>query len=204
MAHQSKSNGKPAQSIRDLIPGFIALFVIAAIGAGTITWLVSQIGPGITSFFASLTLLDSATVVALITGMVTIVTYVTGGIVSAVMKRDEYIRKHREKPYTSLISMYYDFQIRNMEKKPFTQEELLKVMNDFTKELALWGSTKTIQIWGKWRASLAQNRLNPTDVLFGMENVIMQMRKDMGVGKRGLRKGDLLRLTINDIDEHLS
>lgn len=62
------------------------------------------------------------------------------------MKRNEYLHMHREKPYMQLISMFYDFQSQTKTGKEFTQEELINLFNQFTKELTLWGSSKAIYL----------------------------------------------------------
>lgn len=117
------------------------------------------------------------------------------------MKRNEYLRMHSEKPYMQLISMFYDFQSQTKTGKEFTQEELINLFNQFTKELTLWGSSKAIKAWGNWRVASSRELNDPNDLLFGMEKVLMQLRKDMGL-KREIAEGDLLRLTVNDIDDY--
>ena len=117
------------------------------------------------------------------------------------MKRNEYLRMHSEKPYMQLISMFYDFQSQTKTGKEFTQEELINLFNQFTKELTLWGSSKAIKAWGNWRVASSRELSDPNDLLFRMEKVLMQLRKDMGL-KRGIAEGDLLRLTVNDIDDY--
>ena len=164
--------------------------------------LVYVIGPMMLGFFSSLSTLDSAIIVALITATVSIISYVSGSIVNSVMRRNEYFRSHREKPYMSLISLFYDFQSQTMTKHEFTQEELANKYYEFTKELTLWGSSKSIKAWGNWRTESAKHNLNPQELLFEMEKVLIQLRKDMGL-KRGFKEGALLRLTINDIDDYL-
>ena len=43
---------------------------------------------------------------------------------------------------------------------------------------------------------------DPEKLLFTMERIMMQLRADMG--KKGrLKKGDLLKLFINDLDDYL-
>lgn len=160
------------------------------------------IGPMMMEFFSSLSTLDSAIIVALITATVSIISYVSGSIVNSIMKRNEYFRHHREKPYMSLISLFYDFQSQAKTNHSFTQEELAQKYYEFTKELTLWGSSKAIKAWGNWRTESARNNLDPKELLFEMEKVLIQLRKDMGL-KHGIKEGDLLRLSINDIDEYI-
>lgn len=185
-----------------IIRGLLVLVFIVFIVVGGVALLIDLAGPGVAAFFTSLSTLDSAIVVALITAMVSIVSFVSGNIVSNVMKRNEYLRKHREEPYMQLISMFYDFQSQTKTGKKFTQEELLNLFNQFTKELTLWGSSKAIKAWGNWRVASSRGLNDPRELLFGMEKVLIQLRKDMGL-KRGIAEGDLLRLTVNDIDDYL-
>lgn len=185
-----------------IIRGLLVLVFIVFIVVGGVALLIDLAGPGVAAFFTSLSTLDSAIVVALITATVSIVSLVSGNIVSNVMKRNEYLRKHREEPYMQLISMFYDFQSQTKTGKEFTQEELFDFFNQFTKELTLWGSSKAIKAWGNWRVASSRGLNDPRELLFGMERVLIQLRKDMGL-KRGIAEGDLLRLTVNDIDDYL-
>lgn len=75
------------------------------------------------------------------------VTYVAGNVANNIMKRNEYLRMHRERPYMQLISMFYDFQTQTKTGKKFTQEVLIDLFNQFTKELTLWGSSEAIKAW---------------------------------------------------------
>lgn len=180
----------------------LGLFVLTALVA-VLMYLFAQIlWPMMMGFFQSLSTLDSAIIVALITATVSIVSYVSGSIINSFMKRNEYYRSHREKPYMSLMSLYYDLQLQTKSKREFTQEELAHQYYEFTKELTLWGSSKAIKAWGNWRAESFKNNLDSQQLLFGMERVLIQLRKDMGL-KRGIKEGDLLRLSINDIDDYL-
>lgn len=73
----------------------IAIVVLCIFGIWAV---VTNAGPAVFSFFASLSTLDSAVIVALITASVSIVTYVFGGIANNRMKHKEYLRSHREEP----------------------------------------------------------------------------------------------------------
>jgi hypothetical protein len=185
-----------------IIKGLLVLLVTVLIVVGGIAALISFAGPGVAAFFSSLSSLDSAIVVSLITATISIVTYVFGNVAGNIMKRNEYLRMHREKPYMQLISMFYDLQTQKKMGKKFTQEELVNLLNQFTKELTLWGSSKAIKVWGNWRIASSRGLDDPKDLLFGMEKDLIQLRKDMGL-KRGIAEGDLLRLTVNDIDDYI-
>ena len=196
-------NGKTKSTqAREIIKGLFVLAIVVFIFMCGVAALINLAGPGVAVFFSSLSTLDSAIVVALITAMVSIVTYVSGNVASNVMRRNEYLRMHREEPYMQLISMFYDFQAQTITGKEFTQKELVDLFNQFTKELTLWGSSKAIKAWGNWRVASSRGINDPKDLLFGMERVLIQLRKDMGL-KWGIAEGDLLRLIVNDIDDYI-
>lgn len=55
---------------------------------------------------------------------------------------------------------------------------------------------------GKMASSGRRRGSEPEQTLFGMEEVMIQLRRDMGM-RRGVKRGDLLRLFINNIDEFI-
>ncbi len=182
--------------------GWVYLLILLAAAGLLIYFLLVKVGPALSSFFASLSGLDSAVIVALITGAVSTISVVGASVTSSVMKKNEYLREHREEPYMRLISLIYDFQAAAGKGEELSQDELLSIVTQFNKELTLWGSSKAIKAWGNWRTATSREAVNPSLILFEMEKVMIQLRKDMGM-RRGLRKGDLLRLTVNDIDSVL-
>lgn len=198
----SQTQDKKVVSWRELFKGLCVLIVLGAIVVAFVACFIIFAGPGIVSFFSTFSTLDTGVIVALIAGAVSIITLVGGGILNIKMKRDEYLYKRREIPYMQLISMFYDFQSRTISGEEFSQEELRNIYTQVTKDLTLWGSSKAIKTWGKWRVSAGKKGVDPKGLLFGMEAVMIQLRKDMGL-KRGIKKGDLLRLTVNDIDDYV-
>lgn len=95
------------------------------------------------------------------------------------------------------------------EKKPFserykeiiyTEQNMIHDITGFSKNLTLWGSSKVVKKWVKFR----ENGMNPKaarENLFLLEQIMNQMRKDMGVPK--VKKGDLLAFFVNDIKDEM-
>lgn len=196
------SQAEKKAGIRDIILGLIVIIILLAAAGGVLYLLVTRLGPLLTSFFSSLSSLDSAVIVALITGMISIISFVGGNLVSSMMKKKEYLREHRESPYMKLISIVYEMQGSVRDGKTLSKKRLNELIDQFNRELTLWGSSEAIRLWGNWRTSTAAGHSEPLDMLLGMEKVLVQLRKDMGIRGR-LSKGDILRLTINDFDEVL-
>ena len=202
MTEQSQSENKLKITTGQTILGFVYLLLIIAAIIGLIYFSLVKLWPAFSAFFSSLSSLDSAIIVALITGAVSAVSFLGNTVVNSFMKKNEYIRVHREEPYMRLISLIYDFQAAAVKGEELSQDELLSIVTQFNKELTLWGSSKAIKAWGNWRTATSREAVSPSLILFEMENVMIQLRKDMGM-RRGLHKGDLLRLTVNDIDSVL-
>ena len=203
MSEQSQLENKLKATTGQTILGFVYLLFFLAVIVGLIYFFLVKLGPAFGAFFSSLSSLDSAIIVALITGAVSAVSFLGNTVVNSFMKKNEYLRAHREEPYMRLISLVYDFQAVASKGKTMADDELAEILKQFNKELTLWGSSKAIQAWGNWRTASSHSSGDPLQNLFGMEKVMVQLRKDMGM-KRGLRKGDLLRLMVNDIDSVLN
>lgn len=202
MSAQSQLQNKAKATTNQVALGFIVLLVLLAATGALVYFILVMLGPPFSAFFASLSSLDLAIIVALITGAVSALSVFGGTVANSVMKKHEYIRAHREEPYMRLISLVYDFQAAASKGKTMADDELAGILTQFNKELTLWGSSKAIRAWGNWRTASSNGSVEPLQNLFGMEQVMVQLRKDMGM-RRGLRKGDLLRLMVNDIDSVL-
>lgn len=192
------------QPLPVIAKGLLALAGIAAIVALIVIFVANSICETLLALFDKFSSLDAAIVVALITGCVSILTVVGGAIANNILsnkhKKQEYLRKHREEPYTQLIAVFYKVLKYSKKDIPYSQDELLEDMTQFSQGLTLWGSSKAIKKWGEWRTMSAKEPANPYDIMHGMEAVLVQLRKDMGE-KRGLQQGDLLKLFVNDYDE---
>lgn len=188
--------------MKDLAKALITIAVFAAICAMAIGILIKGAGDSLASFCQTLDSLDTAIIVALITGSISILTVVAGGIASNVQRKKYYLRQHRERPYQKLIEMVYKMQAKGKNPAGYSEKEILDDFNEFSQALTLWGSPKAIKLWNSWRLAGVEGKPNPQDLLLAMEQIMLQLRCDMGQ-KRGLKKGDLLKLFINDVDEKL-
>lgn len=192
-------------TLKDFVVAIAALAVIALLAVGAITLLVRLTATSVINTFAALSTLDAAIVVALITGCVSIVCVVAGAIANNRMtfslKREEYLRSHREDAYKRLISIFTKVQKQSKTGEKYSESEMLEDMYAFHEELMMWGSSKAIKMWSAWRIAAADNP-SPQDLLLNQEKIIIQLRKDMGQRGR-LEAGDILKLFTNDVDESI-
>lgn len=196
-----------SSSIKDLL---ISVVLIAIIGY-VLIWLLGTflgyVGSLINKLSQVASNLDVVVIVALITGSVSILGVVISSIVSKIIEYRQntkrYLYEKKEEPYSEFIEMVYKIQENAKETKEYTEKEMIDDILSFSKKLTLWGSNKVIRKWLAFRKKSQDEDINPTDNLFILEDIIFEIRKDMGQKKRGLKRGDILAFFVNDIKEYL-
>jgi len=91
--------------------------------------------------------------------------------------------------------------------------DISSFFGELSQSLQLWGSPAVVQAFNTWRArtiehgTLVENGEAGEDALVTMllayEDLLLVTRTDLGVSNDGLDSGDILRIFINDIDDHL-
>lgn len=167
-------------------------------------WLIkifcNTIMNGLIKLTAIASKLDAVIIVALITGLVSIVGVIISSIFAKIVdyrkSRQEYLTQKREKPYGEFVEMIYKIQKNVKNQGTYSNEEMLEDLSKFSKEITLWGSSRVINKWVQFR----ENGSNPEKAkenLFLMEEIMNDMRKDLGLRK--VKKGNLLSFFVNDI-----
>ena len=191
---------KKNNSLKHTLLNSIPLFVLLFIGIFILVKIFSFLQSFLLWVATSLSHMDAVVVVALITGMVSIVSVVISSVIGKVIDykkaRQEYLAKKREKPYAAFIQMIYKLQTSSSEKSPYTQEEMISDIKDFSQDITLWGSSNVVNKWVEFREK-AVDPASAVQNLFLMESIMNEMRKDMGLKKA--RKGKLLGFFVNDI-----
>ena len=178
------------------------MLTILAICTAVLGLFIRFAAAGLASLCNAMGSLDVAIVVALITGTISIMTVVVGGIASNNQRKQYYPRQHREAPYQKLVEMVYKMVAKGKNPESYSETELISDFNEFSQALTLCGSPKAIKQWNGWRQANTGGMPDPEKLLFTMERIMMQLRADMGQKGR-LKKGDLLKLFINDLDDYL-
>ena len=198
---------KKSNSFFDIIKGLIVLIVLVAIVVFAIQYLINVISDTIAEFALATAKVDAVIIVALITGAVSILGVVLSAIVAKILEYRQntkrYLYEKREEPYSEFIEMVYKLQQKIKNKESYSEEEMLADIVKFSKKLTLWGSDKVIKKWLKFR-EIGQEPDKKTENLFILEDIIFEIRKDMGQKKGKLKKGDLLSFFVNDIRQYLS
>ncbi len=148
--------------------------------------------------------MEAVVIVAFITGTVSIVGVIISSIVAKIIdyrkSRQDYLARKREIPYGEFVEMIYKIQQNIKNNGSYTEEMMLEDLSRFSRQITLWGSSNVVQKWVKFRENGAKPDAG-TDNLFLMEEIMNEMRKDLGLKK--VKKGNLLAFFVNDIKEVL-
>ncbi len=176
------------------------IIIIIAIFWVILYYLFYEIGRLIVWIVSMASKIDAVVIVALITGTVSLIGVIISSIVAKIIDyrkaRQEYLAKKREIPYGEFIEMIYKIQENEKNGGKYTESMMLDDLSKFSKQITLWGSSQVVNKWVEFR----ENGANPnagTDTLFLMEDIINEMRKDLGMKR--VKKGRLLAFFINDI-----
>ncbi|MCL2568421.1 MAG: hypothetical protein FWE12_03155 [Oscillospiraceae bacterium] len=197
---------------KDLLLGMIALIVLVVITFWLLRLLWSGLGvvwAGMLSLVDTVSTLDTVLVIALISSAITVLGLIVNSIISIIIKASEHrskvkaeLRAKMEKPYSEFVSLIFDIMANTKQEKVISDEEITNRMVLFSKEVTLYGSNKVVRRWAKYRISLA-SKPPLAESMLQLENILFAIREDLGVKKRGMKKGELLALFINDIEEIL-
>lgn len=116
-------------------------------------------------------------------------------------------KEHRERKIPFYEEMVrFIFQITFAEKlgsPPVSEKEMVKQMASFTENLVIWGADEVIDAWFKFRNKSVNSDGSGISIMFEVENLLLAIRKDLGHPNKGLTKGKVLGLFINDIHEYV-
>lgn len=199
---------KKAASIGELIKSFIVLGICVVFLIWAIQAILDIVAGAVNKIALVTSNLDAVIIVALITGGVSISGVVVSSIVSKILEYRQaakrYLYEKREEPYSQFVEMVYKIQQKSKNNDAYTEEEMTEDVIQFSKKLTLWGSNKVIKKWLHFRTESQSPNAGSPDNLFILEDIIFEIRKDMGQKKGFLDKGDLLAFFINDIKAHIN
>ena len=159
---------------------------------------------GIVTYLKNMTSsLDAVILVALITGSITLLNSFYSRYSEQRNKKREYLATKREGPYSDLFTVIHKVSLSEKGVFVYSNEEMIKDINDFNSKLSLWGSPKVVKKWNDFRQkSIESNKqLEPKELLNAVEEVMNEMRKDLG--SKSTKKGELLSIFINDSENLL-
>jgi hypothetical protein len=180
------------------------LILIALIGWGTIAFL--------RLYWQSVTSLEPNLASAIIAASATMIVAVLTVVIAKYYERKQEIEnQQREKKievYEQFMEKWFDKLLvisknKDKNKNVLDDEEFVQFLSEFTRKLILWGSNGVVKKYSFFRqGSLtpAQDS-SPYAILYNFEQVLFEIRKDIGHSNQTLKSGDLLTLFVNDIQK---
>lgn len=192
----------------NLLIGFLLIISLVLLCCAILYFVFKYLGIGISKIISWLSTfaskLDAVVIVALITGTVSLTGVIISSIISKIIEykkqRQMYLAQKREKSYGAFVEMVYKIQQNNKKTGSYTEQEMIRDMISFSQELTLWGSKKVADKWVEFRLN-GDNPEYAQKNIFVLEDIMNEMRKDMGVKRT--KKGKLLSFFVNDIENAL-
>jgi len=152
------------------------------------------------------TSLDSDIAVSIIAAAATVFVSVLSIVLGKVYEARSLVQKeHREKKvpvYEDLMQFMFRVLMSSKTGEAVPEKEMLDFMIRFNQRIMVWGSDEVLASWVAWRRS-AVTGADPYGLMFSYEKLVLSIRRDLGHANKGLGTGDILRLFVNDIDDHL-
>jgi hypothetical protein len=171
-------DSKDSSNKRLLAPGALGLSLIIAAGGALIYGIV----------------LDPA-VAGPIAGAI-------GVIGAALFQRRWEKEQELERSRRAQMAPIYERLVGILKENP-GDEETSEFFKDLTTKMLLYGPAPILKEWIEFRLhgmSTANDPTNPTSLL-NYEKLLLLVRKDLGHDDSDLKRGDLLRVYVNDFDE---
>lgn len=164
----------------------------------------------IKSVHQGLSTLPKEVAAAIVAGTCTVLISVISVLLSKyIERRAEINRQLREKKlpiYEELVTFLFSILMAEKSgRTPPTEQEVARFFGEHMQKLMVWGSDGVVKAVATFRtqSATATDEASRTKVIFNFENLLLEIRKDMGHTNWGLSKGDVLSLFINDIGKHL-
>ena len=159
---------------------------------------------GIKFIWSTLSAANPSLAVGSIAAGATVFVSLASVLISKRLEQNALIKnQHREKKipiYEELLGFLFRVARAAKDGKNMpTEDEIADFMFPFLQKLIIWGSDDVVLAFVKFRDPARQ----PSNILFAVEDIWSAIRKDLGHSNKGISKGMLLRLIINDIDKYL-
>jgi len=149
--------------------------------------------------------------VAIIAGgftiLLSVITLIIGKYYEKKRDIEQSIRVQKLPVYEELITYFINYLIdsKHIDERE-KNDSLVKFLKKQTSKLILWAGPEVLLHWGYFKSSasnLTEEEIESGVILFQFEELLKVIRKDMGQSNAGLKKGDVLRLFVTDIDKFI-
>ncbi|REB11597.1 hypothetical protein DVB69_00175 [Sporosarcina sp. BI001-red] len=147
----------------------------------------------------------AAIVTAITTFLVTFISIISAKYYERKLLIEKEMRDKKIPAYNEFIEFIFKILDQENKKKKITEQEMTQFFSTFTRQILVWGSDEVIAQWSSYRRSALSEVSDgaSNNSMFELEKLLIAIRKDTGHKNSNIKKGDLLRLFINDIDNYI-
>lgn len=151
--------------------------------------------------------------VAVITGLLALISAITGKFLENRYTIKNQIRKERQDMYIGFL----DWLIRNvLYDEISSNKDIIDEIKEQQKNITLYASDKVLKAWSVFRSVAINSEQNKKGLSKEeqtkyylkneaphIENLIFAIRKELGYKNKNIKQYDILRLYINDINKYI-
>ena len=192
--------------MKKILAGSVALLTILIVAG--VVWSQFPSGQAILKSAKSA---NPAVIVGLVTASVTAIVSVLSILISKHLERRAQIlqdlRSKKTPIYEKIIDTLFKVTFAGVlgEEQP-TEKELLLFFTRTTQELVVWGSDDVLRAFEKFKTTISGQHgkeKQSTITVFCLEDFLFELRRDLGHLNKGMKRGSILRIFVNDIDDYL-
>ena len=168
-----------------------------------VSWLIYWLISRLTAFLQSLKSdLAIAIVTAGVAGLISVVSLAISKAYETRTVINQDLRAKKIPVYEGIIRMVFQMMFaEKLGQQPLSSEDIVKGFVETTEKLTIWGSDDLILAFDKFKNGFSPS--DPTSAIFGFEDLVLAIRRDLGHSGRKLGRGAILRLFVTDIEQHL-
>ncbi len=180
----------------------LVIFLFAGMAVGTfylVKWLVL--------IFSGLQKEVAAAIVAAVgTVLVSVISVIVGKYFERKRSIEQELREKKIPMYNGFVEFLFKVLMADKIGKKMSEKDMTMYFIKFTQELLVWGSDEVVSLWSNYRRYFVDRDKIDTSFnnMFELEKLLLAIRKDTGHKNKGLNKGDVLGLFINDIHKYIS
>jgi len=142
---------------------------------------------------------------ASITGIISIISLIISKWLEYKLKIIEEHRKKKIPVYEELVEYFIKNIVlsERLGQEGLNEQEVMEFLAGITPKLIGWGSNDVISAYNEFRALGLEDK-NEEKAIQVLDNLLVEIRKDLGHSVYNLPKHHLLRLFTNDVDEFMS
>ena len=117
---------------------------------------------------------------------------------------ESHYRDRKTKMYNDYLNVVWDMFLQ---RKALSQSKIMEFHKKWHGDLIFWGGPSVAKTYIKWKAKLVSGADNPdehdAELVFMLWDLVLEMRKDLGLSNKGLDRKTFTPLLLNDASKLL-